>query len=99
MWRVPLPNRCLCLQSHLQVLQVVHCLLVLHLHRFLLLCDYKSLLGVTLLTSGRPAAQCVQRCCEKFMKHSQRTGMRFQELTSEAEQQMQKLTQQQGGMQ
>ncbi|KAK9827249.1 hypothetical protein WJX81_002882 [Elliptochloris bilobata] len=39
--------------------------------------------------------KCVQRCCEKFMKHSQRVGMRFHELTSEAEQQMQKIMQQQ----
>jgi len=35
--------------------------------------------------------QCVQRCCEKFMKHSARVGMRFAELSSEAEQQMQKM--------
>jgi len=39
----------------------------------------------------RRGAQCVQRCCEKFMKHSARVGMRFAELSSEAEQQMQKL--------
>ena len=41
-------------------------------------------------------AQCVQRCCEKFMKHSARVGMRFAELSSEAEQQMQKIMQQGG---
>jgi len=33
----------------------------------------------------------VQRCCEKFMKHSARVDMRFAELSSEAEQQMQKM--------
>jgi hypothetical protein len=41
--------------------------------------------------------QCVQRCCEKFMKHSARVGMRFAELSSQAEQQMQQLLQQQSG--
>ena len=40
-------------------------------------------------------AQCVQRCCEKFMKHSARVGMRFAELSSQAEQQMAQLLQQQ----
>jgi import inner membrane translocase subunit TIM9 len=33
--------------------------------------------------------QCVQRCCEKFMKHSARVGARFAELSQEAEAQMQ----------
>ena len=41
--------------------------------------------------------QCVQKCCEKFMKHSARVGMRFAELSSQAEQQMQQLLQQQAG--
>ena len=41
--------------------------------------------------------QCVQKCCEKFMKHSARVGMRFAELSSQAEQQMQQLLQQQSG--
>lgn len=41
--------------------------------------------------------QCVTRCCEKFMKHSARVGMRFGELSSQAEQQMQQVMQQQSG--
>ncbi|CAK0779042.1 protein transporter tim9 [Coccomyxa viridis] len=41
--------------------------------------------------------KCVQKCCEKFMKHSARVGMRFAELSSQAEQQMQQLLQQQAG--
>lgn len=39
--------------------------------------------------------QCVTRCCEKFMKHSARVGMRFGELSSQAEQQMQQQVMQQ----
>lgn len=42
-----------------------------------------------------PTAQCVQRCCEKFMKHSARVGMRFAELSTQAETQMQQLVGQQ----
>jgi hypothetical protein len=43
-------------------------------------------------------AQCVQRCCEKFMKHSARVGLRFGELSAAAESQMQaQLLQMQGG--
>lgn len=39
--------------------------------------------------------KCVSKCCEKFMKHSARVGMRFGELTSAAEQQqIQQLMQQ-----
>ena len=41
--------------------------------------------------------QCITRCCEKFMKHSARVGMRFGELSSQAEQQMQQVMQQQTG--
>lgn len=42
--------------------------------------------------------QCVQRCCEKFMKHSARVGLRFGELSAAAESQMQaQLQQMQGG--
>lgn len=41
--------------------------------------------------------RCVTRCCEKFMKHSARVGMRFGELSSQAEQQMQQVMQQQTG--
>jgi len=37
--------------------------------------------------------KCVQRCCEKFMKHSSRVGVRFAELSQSAEQQMQQITQ------
>jgi len=29
--------------------------------------------------------QCVQRCCEKFMQHSSRVGVRFAELSQTAE--------------
>ncbi|KAL6768637.1 Mitochondrial import inner membrane translocase subunit Tim9 [Auxenochlorella protothecoides] len=32
--------------------------------------------------------KCVQKCCEKFMKHSARVGMRFGEFTAAAEKQM-----------
>ena len=32
--------------------------------------------------------QCVTKCCEKYMKHSARTGVRFAELSSQAEQQI-----------
>lgn len=32
--------------------------------------------------------QCVTNCCEKYMKHSARTGVRFAELSSQAEQQI-----------
>jgi len=53
------------------------------------------------LQEGEPdcclCMQCVQKCCEKFMKHSARVGMRFAELSSQAEQQMQQLLQQQAG--
>ncbi|KAK9915815.1 hypothetical protein WJX75_004428 [Coccomyxa subellipsoidea] len=35
--------------------------------------------------------KCVERCCQKFMKHSARVGARFAELTSAAEQQMQQV--------
>ena len=41
--------------------------------------------------------QCVQKCCEKFMKHSTRIGMRFAEFNSQAEAQMAQLMQQQAG--
>eukprot|EP00891_Asterochloris_glomerata_P005413 jgi/Astpho2/5413/e_gw1.00076.51.1_t len=41
--------------------------------------------------------KCVARCTEKFMKHSARVGMRFGELSSQAEQQMQQVMQQQAG--
>ncbi|KAL0040209.1 hypothetical protein WJX77_000380 [Trebouxia sp. C0004] len=41
--------------------------------------------------------RCVSRCCEKFMKHSARVGMRFGELSTQAEQQMQQVMQQQTG--
>ncbi|DBA66116.1 TPA: hypothetical protein ACH3X2_003113 [Trebouxia sp. C0005] len=41
--------------------------------------------------------RCVTRCCEKFMKHSARVGMRFGELSTQAEQQMQQVMQQQTG--
>jgi Tim10/DDP family zinc finger len=37
--------------------------------------------------------QCVQRCCEKFMKHSARVGIRFAELSAQAEQQVQQMMQ------
>lgn len=40
--------------------------------------------------------QCVQNCCQKFMKGSARVGQRFGELSAEAESQMQQLMQQQG---
>lgn len=35
--------------------------------------------------------QCVQRCCDKFMKHSSRVGVRFAELSAQAEQQVQSM--------
>jgi len=38
-----------------------------------------------------PSLQCVQRCCEKFMKHSSRVGVRFAELSAQAEQQVQSM--------
>lgn len=44
-----------------------------------------------------PAPQCVQSCANKFMKHSARVGIRFGELSSEAESQMQAMMQQQQG--
>ena len=50
----------------------------------------------TLLTKWM-CAQCVQKCCEKFMKHSTRIGMRFAEFNSQAEAQMAQLMQQQAG--
>lgn len=37
--------------------------------------------------------KCVQRCCEKFMKHSSRVGVRFAELSAQAEQQVQQMMQ------
>ncbi|PRW57797.1 mitochondrial import inner membrane translocase subunit Tim9 [Chlorella sorokiniana] len=39
--------------------------------------------------------KCVQSCATKFMKHSARVGIRFGELSSEAESQMQAMMQQQ----
>ena len=43
--------------------------------------------------------QCVVKCCEKFLKHSQRVGLRFAELNAGAEEQMQEMPrQQQGGV-
>ena len=45
--------------------------------------------------SPRSAPQCVQSCATKFMKHSARVGIRFGELSSEAESQMQAMMQQQ----
>ena len=42
-----------------------------------------------------PLLQCVQACATKFMKHSARVGLRFGELSSEAESQMQQMVQQQ----
>lgn len=39
--------------------------------------------------------RCVSKCCEKFMKHSGRVGLRFAELSSAAEQQVAQLMQQQ----
>ena len=30
--------------------------------------------------------QCVSKCCEKFIKHSARTGLRFAELSGQSEQ-------------
>ncbi len=48
---------------------------------------------------GRPCPrlrpQCVQSCAAKFMKHSARVGLRFGELSSEAESQMQQMMAQQ----
>jgi hypothetical protein len=41
--------------------------------------------------------QCVQNCCQKFMRGSARVGQRFGELSAEAESQMQQLMQQQQG--
>ncbi len=42
-------------------------------------------------TAVLPSLQCVQRCCEKFMKHSSRVGVRFAELSAQAEQQVQSM--------
>ncbi|KAK9822975.1 hypothetical protein WJX74_010527 [Apatococcus lobatus] len=39
--------------------------------------------------------KCVSRCCEKFLKHAARVGMRFGEMSSQSEQQMQQMMQQQ----
>jgi len=39
--------------------------------------------------------KCVQACCEKFMKHSARVGIRFGELSAAAESQMQAVMQNQ----
>ncbi|KAL4441805.1 hypothetical protein ABPG77_003721 [Micractinium sp. CCAP 211/92] len=39
--------------------------------------------------------KCVQSCAAKFMKHSARVGLRFGELSSEAESQMQQMMAQQ----
>lgn len=39
--------------------------------------------------------KCVSKCCEKFMKHSGRVGLRFAELSSAAEQQVAQMVQQQ----
>ena len=48
--------------------------------------------------AAAPCLQCVQACCSKFMKHSARVGLRFGELSSEAESQMQQMmSAQQGG--
>ncbi|KAL4545996.1 hypothetical protein Ndes2526B_g05116 [Nannochloris sp. 'desiccata'] len=41
--------------------------------------------------------KCVSNCCEKFMKHSARVGMRFGELSAAAESQMQQVVQGQTG--
>lgn len=40
--------------------------------------------------------KCIQSCCSKFMKHSARVGIRFGELSNEAETQMQQMMAQQG---
>ncbi|KAK2080824.1 protein transporter tim9 [Prototheca wickerhamii] len=40
--------------------------------------------------------KCVQKCCEKFLRHSQRVGARFAELSQATEAQMANLMQQQG---
>ena len=37
------------------------------------------------------------KCCEKFLKHSQRVGLRFAELNAGAEEQMQEMLRQQQG--
>jgi Tim10/DDP family zinc finger len=50
-----------------------------------------------LLFSPFSALQCVSNCCEKFMKHSARVGMRFGELSAAAESQMQQVVQGQTG--
>jgi hypothetical protein len=34
------------------------------------------------------AVQCISKCAEKFIKHAQRVGVRFGELSSEMEQQL-----------
>jgi len=47
--------------------------------------------------SSLPWPQCVQHCCEKFMKHSARVGLRFGELSSAAESQMQQVVASQTG--
>eukprot|EP00892_Ulva_mutabilis_P008370 jgi/Ulvmu1/5905/UM026_0027.1 len=38
--------------------------------------------------------KCISKCAEKFMKHSQRVGVRFGELSSELEQKVQDQMQQ-----
>ena len=55
---------------------------------------YVQLLGL-ITESSHVILQCVQACCEKFMKHSARVGIRFGELSAAAESQMQAVMQSQ----
>lgn len=49
---------------------------------------FKAHVSTPKKTQTPPKKQCVTKCCEKYMKHSARTGVRFAELSSQAEQQI-----------
>ena len=58
--------------------------------------SYQTLIYANQFSLSSPL-QCVQSCCEKFMKHSARVGMRFGELSSAADAQMNAVVQGQTG--
>lgn len=48
-------------------------------------CSPTSLLLQRQRPHAHTRAQCVQKCCEKYMKHSSRVGVRFAELSSQVQ--------------
>lgn len=41
-----------------------------------------------LSSNSASGVQCISKCAEKFIKHAQRVGVRFGELSSEMEEQL-----------